>query len=1077
MTPDGHPDQPKRLNNLGALHDDRFQRLGELDDNEKAIECGIRALSLTPGGHEDLPKCLSSLGVSYGNRFKRLNELEDIEKAIELMSRARTLAPDGDPDEPTRINNLGEFHGHRFRRLGDLGDLEKAMEYTHRALDLTPDGHPELPRRLNNLGILYGDRFRRLGELVDNDEAIEHSSRALALSPNSHPGLPKWLNSLGISYGDRFKRLDELGDLEKAIDCVSRALTRAPDDDPDQPKRLGDLGEFHGYRFRRLGDLGDLNKGMDYIHRAVVLTPDHHPELPCRLTSQGTLYGDRFRRLGALSDSEKAIEYGSRALALTPSGHPDLPKCLSSLGISYSERFKRLNELSDLEHAIEFMDRAVTLTPDGHPDLAHHLSNLAAAHRSRFQRRGELHDYDRAVEYGSRALDLTPDDHPDKPNRYHDLGELHGDQFRRSNEQKNLEMAIQYMSHAVDLTPDDHPDLPKWLNSLGESYGDRFQHLNQLPDLEQAINHAHRALTLTPEGHPSLPVKHSLLARLRFFLHGVTGSDLYLLDTLNSFRMASKSSAGAPGTKFKIALDWASLASEYEALEPIEAYQTAMNLLPQYIWLGTTTNQRYEDLSTAVNLAVNAAYAATLSLDYALALEWLEHARCVVWNQILRLRSPLDELGSSHPDLAARLRNVAKWLNDASTESRESRARSSGLMTPEEVGREHRRLAMEYDDLLAQARRLPGFEDFLRPKKANSLVCAAQNGPIVVISCHTGGCDAFIILPGQSNINHILLGFTEEKAGHAWSEIRTSLGYGGMRGVRSQRPRHEDRFENVLKTLWYEIVKPVLELLGYMHISTESLPHITWCLAGTAAFLPLHAAGDYTQPRSRIFDYVVSSYTPTITALLTSAPSSLSRDTKVLAIAQPMTPGHAPLPGTIRELEYVKFRVQDKVRYSELIGNQATTAAVLDAMEQHDWIHLAGHAHQNVMDPSRSGFFLHDGVLDLASINRLAYKSKGLAYLAACQTAMGDEELPDEVRHLASGMLMTGYTSVIATMWSIMDEDAPLLADKLYAKLMEYSKLGNGEAGRALHGALAELRDKVGEKAFVRWVPYIHVGS
>ncbi|KAG8683328.1 hypothetical protein FRC11_013694, partial [Ceratobasidium sp. 423] len=489
-----------------------------------------------------------------------------------------------------------------------------------------------------------------------------------------------------------------------------------------------------------------------------------------------------------------------------------------------------------------------------------------------------------------------------------------------------------------------------------------------------------------------------------------------------------------------------------------------MDLLPQYIWLGATTNQRYEDLSTAVDLAVNAAAAATRSSEYALALEWLEHARCVVWNQILKLRSPLDELESSHPDLAVRLRNVAKQLNDASTESRESRARSSGFMTPEEVGREHRRLATEYDALLDQARRLPGFKDFLLPKKADSLVHAAQSGPIVVISCHTGGCDAFIILPGQNNINHILLDFTEERAGHTWSEVQTSLRHEGIRGIRPQWPRHEDKFENVLKTLWYKIVKPVLELLGYMNISTESLPHITWCLAGTAAFLPLHAAGDYTQSRSRIFDYVVSSYTPTLTALLASAPSSLSRDTKVLAIAQSRTPGHTPLPGTIEELAYVKSHVQDKAQYSELVDDQATTAAVLDAMEQHDWIHLACHAHQNVVDLSKSGFSLHDNVLDLASINRLAYKNKGLAYLAACQTAAGDGDLPDEVRHLAAGMLMTGYTSVIATMWSIMDADAPLLADKIYAKLMEYRKLGNGEAGRALHYAVAELRDKVGEK-------------
>ncbi|CCO30594.1 hypothetical protein BN14_04624 [Rhizoctonia solani AG-1 IB] len=146
-------------------------------------------------------------------------------------------------------------------------------------------------------------------------------------------------------------------------------------------------------------------------------------------------------------------------------------------------------------------------------------------------------------------------------------------------------------------------------------------------------------------------------------------------------------------------------------------------------------------------------------------------------------------------------------------------------------------------------------------------------------------------------------------------------------------------------------------------------------------------------------------------------------------------------------------------------------------MEQHDWVHLACHANQDLKDPNKSGFHLHDGTLDLTAINQRTFRSKGLAFLSACQTAMGDEKLPDEVIHLASGMLMAGYRSVIATMWSVMDDDAPFIADKVYESLMKDGKIGNGEAGRALHDAVAGLRNRVGEKKFGRWVPYIHVGS
>ncbi|KAJ1310613.1 hypothetical protein OPQ81_009144 [Rhizoctonia solani] len=89
------------------------------------------------------------------------------------------------------------------------------------------------------------------------------------------------------------------------------------------------------------------------------------------------------------------------------------------------------------------------------------------------------------------------------------------------------------------------------------------------------------------------------------------------------------------------------------------------------------------------------------------------------------LRSPLDQLRSSHPELATRLETVVIQLDRASSESQESQVHSSGSMTPEQIAQEHRRLAKEYDDLLSQARSLPGFKDFLKPVKADALTHAA----------------------------------------------------------------------------------------------------------------------------------------------------------------------------------------------------------------------------------------------------------------------------------------------------------------------------------------------------------------
>ena len=145
-------------------------------------------------------------------------------------------------------------------------------------------------------------------------------------------------------------------------------------------------------------------------------------------------------------------------------------------------------------------------------------------------------------------------------------------------------------------------------------------------------------------------------------------------------------------------------------------------------------------------------------------------------------------------------------------------------------------------------------------------------------------------------------------------------------------------------------------------------------------------------------------------------------------------------------------------------------------MEQFNSVHFACHASQNLSQPLESCFHLHDRGLSLADITKRSLKNKGLAFLSACQTATGDAESPDEAIHLAAGMLVAGYPTVIATMWSIKDDDAPFVTDIVYEQITKDGRMDNGRVARALHTAVAALRDQVGEKAFVRRVPYIHLG-
>ncbi|KAG9073893.1 hypothetical protein FRC06_011085, partial [Ceratobasidium sp. 370] len=128
--------------------------------------------------------------------------------------------------------------------------------------------------------------------------------------------------------------------------------------------------------------------------------------------------------------------------------------------------------------------------------------------------------------------------------------------------------------------------------------------------------------------------------------------------------------------------------------------------------------------------------------------------------------------------------------------------------------------------------------------------------------------------------------------------------------------------------LWTDIAKPVLQFLGHMEPSTTNeLPNITWCTTGALNFLPLHAAGDFSQPGCSLFDYAISSYTPSLSSLLVLPPES-PPFSGILAVGQESTPGFSPLPGTVAELDQIFEQARD-VRFTRLDGKNATTSAVL----------------------------------------------------------------------------------------------------------------------------------------------------
>ncbi|KAF7358268.1 hypothetical protein MVEN_00875900 [Mycena venus] len=397
-------------------------------------------------------------------------------------------------------------------------------------------------------------------------------------------------------------------------------------------------------------------------------------------------------------------------------------------------------------------------------------------------------------------------------------------------------------------------------------------------------------------------------------------------------------------------------------------------------------------------------------------------------------------------------------------------------------------LALKRNRVLQQIRELPWFERFLLSKPISELLLAAKMGPVAIINISEYGCDALILLPGRANeVIHVPLSdFTiHEAQGLAISLasiVGTTRRTDRLAGCREGDMAPDEIFSVILSELWVKIVQPVLNGIAITTPVSRDLGRIWWCPTGPLAFLPIHAAGLYGGNQavgSKLSNFLISSYMPSLTALIQGfcTRSESQANLQLLAVSQPSANGQRYIPGTQEEIKSIKQHAKDKISVLQWDGNMATIANVQEGMKYSRWVHFAHHGVQST-SPTESALLLAGSSrLTLSNIIELSLPNADLAFLSACQTATGSKQLQDESVHLAAGMLLAGYRGVIGTMWSIMDNDAPLVAGDAYAHLLEVSPPDPTRAAEALHLAVQKLREQPGgEKSFLHWVPFINFG-
>ncbi|KAF9232419.1 TPR-like protein [Melanogaster broomeanus] len=1001
------------LHNLANALSRRFEQRGDGKDLDEAIQHHRTALQLRPEGH---PDCSASL-INLANQ----GDGKDLDEAIQHHITALQLMPEGDPLCSASLNNLATALSRQFEQQGDGKDLDKAIQHHRTALQLLPEGHPDCSASLNNLATALSTRFEQQGDGKDLDEAIQHHRTALQLRPEGHPDHSASLNNLATALSTRFEQQGDGKDLEEAIQHHRTALQLRPEGHPLRSGSLNNLATALSRRFQQQGDGKDLDEAIQHHRTALQLRPEGHPLRSPSLNNLATALSRRFEQRGDGKDLDQAIQHHRTALQFLPEGHPLHSGSLNNLATALSRRFEQRGDGKDLDQAIQHHRTALQLLPEGHPLRSGSLNNLATALSRRFQQQGDGKDLDQAIQHHRTALQFLPEGHPLRSGSLNNLATALSRRFQQQGDGKDLDEAIQHHRTALQLMPEGHPLRSGSLNNLATALSRQFEQQGDGKDLDEAIQHHRTALQLRPEGHPlRSPSLNNLATAL-----------IDLEDGMHHYKLAAQFPSASPLERLRCSLTWVRVAEEHIHASALDAYTQSLHLLDSHI-----------RMHFPQDLAVNAASCALRQGNICHAIELLEQGRALHWTQLARFRSTLDEFASGDTRAAMlvnQFQHLSAMLNRPADVSAEE---DYSITATETKVQQYRNLLEQWNKIVEEIRTLEGFSQFLLPPLFGEIQEAACKGPVIVLIASKFSCDAIIVLHTQSPI-HIQLQIT-------WKEMSNLVGKHLQNIHNSYGPDH-NIFVETMGRIWKIVVFPVVcELKKQLKKNSR----IWWCPTSLFTALPIHTAGEYQQDGSVLSKLFISSYTPSLSALIKAQKGlkMTSEDVKFVAIGQ-ASPHSDMLLQPLSE---------------------STRQEALQSLQDHQWFHLSCHGKQVLKEPFKSCFAMHDAPLSLLDIINANISGHEFAFLSACETAMGDLSAADEVIHLAAGLQFMGVKSVIGTLWSVGDKLAYELVLAYYKEFCKNGTMDCTMAAGALHKAVALLAKK--NVPLVERAMFVHIG-
>lgn len=437
----------------------RFQDSDTPDAARAALDDAARsfATALAASTRTDRSAWFDRLGLVYSERFDRAGDPDDLNLAVDLGRRALEDTAPNASSRASQLTNLATYLLDRHDAgAGTADDLAAAEETAGRAVDAArraarPTAAPP-PAVLAAAWLVRARaamaRFDDRRDPTRLADAIDAARTALEVATTDRDRAAG-SGTLGNALLSRYAVRADPDELDSAVTHHRRAL-RVTTTPSAQAIRLSNLGIALLTRYDRTGDIGDINEAIDVLERASDLTPATASSAGAVSTNLGLVLAERYERRRAGDDLARAVAAFGRAVDLTPDRAVQRPWTLLNLGGGLIDLYEQQRHAAHLDAAVGRLAEGLALLPADSTDTAAFHNRLSAALRLRADG-GGTPDVDRAVEAARRAVDVTAPDSPQLPGWLEGLAAALRARYGRTGEEPDRREASEAYRRAAEL--------------------------------------------------------------------------------------------------------------------------------------------------------------------------------------------------------------------------------------------------------------------------------------------------------------------------------------------------------------------------------------------------------------------------------------------------------------------------------------------------------------------------------------------------------------------------------------------------------------------------------------------------